>query len=120
MAQDFTYFRDFRVSRDGKVNSITSRENVRSALENRFSVSRGQIPFIPLYGTLLKNYQNEVLDRELEARLLSEVTEQFNRDPRVQRLRSVTLKSQSDGLIVLEVEIIIVGANTPVNVRVRI
>ena len=118
MAQDFEFLSDYRVSRTGSVNVLQGSDNVRSAIENRLSVSRGSIPFRPEYGILLKQYQNEPLTRELKDRIIEDLTAQIRRDDRVRLVKSIDVRSETDGTLFIYMDLVLTGSNTILGVEV--
>jgi len=114
---DQIFRRDFRL-KDGKVFHVTGRNNVREALEHRFSVSQKSIPFRPNYGVNLKRFSNEPMTRELEHQIVKEVREQVEKDPRVRIVRKITINIFQNGLLQCEIEAILVSENENLNFKV--
>ena len=105
---DRVYKRDFRVGNGGDYEIIGS-ENVEDAIKNRFSVFQASIPFIPNYGANLKRYVDEPMNEDLKNDIVNTVTTQILRDERVRLVRAVTLNTQVDGKIEVEVELDLIG-----------
>ena len=116
---DQVFRRDFRLS-SGRVSELTGGENVKDAIKNRFAVFSGAIPFRPQYGTNLKKYSNEPITKELENLIVQEVRLQVERDPRIQLVRKITIDTNTDGLVQVEFEAVLVGENEDINVKVVI
>lgn len=116
---DQVFRRDFRLN-GGKVQELTGAENVKEALKNRFSVFTGSIPFRGTYGTNLKKYSNEPMTKELEYQIIKEVREQAESDPRIQIVRKITIDTNQEGLLLLEIEAVLVGESEDINVKVVI
>ena len=116
---DDIFREDFRLSQ-GVPRTIRRRENVKNALENRFAVSKGSIPFRPSYGANLKRYSNEPVTKELENTLIKEVEEQILRDPRVKNIRKIIFSSNQEGLVQINIEINLVGERDNFQFRVVI
>lgn len=117
---DRIFRRDFVIDNIGRVTHVVGVDNVKLALRNRFSVYPGLIPYRPQYGTLLKKYSGEPLTRELENQLEKEVRQSIERDSRVKLVRQTRITSTQDGLIQIEVEIVIVGNDSNINFQVVI
>ena len=114
---DRIFRRDFRL-KNGKVQQLTGKTNVRDALKNRFSVFPGSIPFRPNYGTNLKRFSNEPMTKELEHQIVKEVREQVERDPRVNIVRKITINTTQEGLLEIDVEVVLVSEDENINFRV--
>ena len=118
MALDFVYKRDFRPTLTGQVKELIGASNVRSALQNRLATFPGSIPFRPSYGANLKAYQNMPLSAKNRDQIVQDVQEQILRDPRVQSIRKVDVRTTEAGLISISVGILLQGSNEPQNVEV--
>ena len=118
--QDFVYRKDLRPQRRGAINAIFGGENVRSALENRLSTSFRSIPFLPNYGVNLKEYQNSVMTEDNRTRIRNEVQTQILRDPRVKAIRSITVNHRSNGLLFIQVSIVLIGTDEVVDLGVDV
>ena len=116
---DQIFRRDFRLS-GGRALQLTGKANVKDALKNRFAVFPRSIPFRPDYGTNLKRYSNEPITKELEHQIVKEVREQVERDPRVRIARKITLNTSQEGLIEIDVEVVLVGDQENINFQVVI
>ena len=105
---DRIFKQDFRLA-SGRANLITRTENVRSALENRFSTFLLAIPFRPAYGSILKRYSNNPLTPELEHKIVKEIRNQISREKRIKTIRKININSDDSGTLKIEVEAILVG-----------
>ena len=119
MSLDRYYRVDARPSLTGIVNELTGAENVKSALQNRLSTSYRSVPFLPNYGVQLKQYQNQPMTADLRSRIIQEVTEQIMRDPRVKSIRSVNVRTTTEGLFLISVDVVLIGTEGALNVEVR-
>ena len=80
---------DARIDRAGKPFFLNGKENVRSAVENRFAVFQKSIPFLPRYGAILKKYQGRNLDPDTINQVRQEVNNQLLRDTRVESIKTL-------------------------------
>ena len=105
---DRIFKQDFRLSH-GRATLINRFENVRSAIEHRFSVYPLSIPFRPAYGAQLKRYSNEPLTIELEQQIIKEIRNQMTREKRIKTIRKITVNSTDEGSLKIEVDVILLG-----------
>lgn len=114
---DNIFKRDFRVMQDGRIQELTGRQNMKSSIENRFSVLRRSVPFRPNYGANLSRYQNEPMTSDLIQEILKEVRSQVLRDSRVAQIRAINLRTETEGIIEVDVEILLIGSRENLALR---
>ena len=96
---DQIFREDIRLREDGSPRTIGQRENVRSAVENRFSTQVGRIPFLPTYGAQLKKYQGRVITPDFINSIKAEIKNNITSDPRVDRLQSISIEWNEEGRV---------------------
>ena len=102
----------------GAFQQLTGGDNVRSALENRLSTSLRSIPFRPEYGANLKEFMNLPMTADNISRIEQEVQTQVLRDPRVKEVRKIEVTTQTNGLVLIRLNLVLVGTNENLNVEV--
>ena len=105
---DRVFKQDFRLSR-GSASLISRQDNVLSAIENRFSVFFRSIPFRPVYGGGLKEYSNRPMTKALAHKVVQHIREQIGRERRVRDIRRISINTQDDGSMRIEVDVLILG-----------
>lgn len=87
---DFAFKSDFVVTPTGDLELLSGLENLKDALFRRLVTTPGALIHRPEYGVGLKNYQNAINGIENQRRLAGTIKEQFEQDPRVEKVTGVS------------------------------
>lgn len=89
--RDFAFKSDFVVTASGDLDTVTGLENLKDALYRRLITHPGSLVHRPNYGVGIKDYQNAPGSLAVQRRLALRIQEQFERDPRVEKVTGVSV-----------------------------
>lgn len=90
LLKDIALIKDMQRAPDGDLQSITGLRNIRQALFRRLLVTPGTLVHRPDYGVGIKNFLNAPNSLDQQRKLALRVKEQFERDPRVDEVVSLS------------------------------
>lgn len=94
LGTDIAHKSDYVLSATGDLDTISGLENVKNALFHRLITSPGSLIHRPDYGVGISDFQNAPNSIELQRQLALRIQEQFEQDPRVDKVLGVSLTSE--------------------------
>lgn len=91
LKRDIAFKSDFVATPSGDLEIIAGLENLKEALFRRLVTTPGSIIHRPTYGVNLKAFQNSIANLETKRRLALAIREQFEQDPRVEKVTGVSI-----------------------------
>lgn len=91
LGTDLAHKADYVLSATGDLDTISGLENVKNALFHRLITSPGSLVHRPDYGVGIKDFQNSPNSIDTQRQLANRIQEQFEQDPRVQKVLGVSL-----------------------------
>lgn len=88
---DIAHFRDVKRAPRGDIDKISGVANVQEALLRRLMTQPGSLIHRPDYGVGIKDFQDAVFTIDNQRILAARVTEQFEKDFRVDEVRSMSV-----------------------------
>jgi phage baseplate assembly protein W len=109
--KDIAFKGDLVLTASGDLDTIDGLENVKDALLRRLVTTPGSLIHRPTYGVGLKDFLNGINSRTMRERLANRIQEQFEQDPRVEKVLglSVTSDDFSPELVKINVRVKLVG-----------
>lgn len=90
---DLSFKSDMQVKPSGDLDLISGLDNVKESLFRRLITSEGSILHRPGYGVGIKNWQGALNSLQNQRELALAIKEQFEQDPRVEKLLGVSITS---------------------------
>lgn len=94
--RDLAFASDFVVSAAGDLETATGLENLKDALFRRLVTTPGSLIHRPNYGVGIKAFQNSINSVETQRQIAGRIQEQYERDPRVEKVLGVSIRNFSD------------------------
>lgn len=91
LGTDIAHKSDYILTSTGDLDTLSGLENVKNALFHRLITSPGSLIHRPNYGVGIKDYQNAPNSIEIQRQLALRIQEQFEQDPRVEKVLGVSL-----------------------------
>jgi len=91
LGTDIAHKSDYLLSATGDLDLLSGLENVKNALLHRLVTTPGTLIHRPDYGVGLKDYQNAPNSIDIQRQLALRIQEQFELDPRVDRVLGVSI-----------------------------
>lgn len=79
-------------AQNGDIQLITGIENLKQALFNRLVTVKGSLAHRPEYGVGVQLWQGSIGSIDKQRQLAVEIKKQFEKDPRVSKVTSVSIK----------------------------
>lgn len=89
--RDLRFDNDLGVTQRGDLEQVDGLENLRQAIYNRILTTRGGIAHRPSYGVGLGQYQGDLGKLSTQQRLMLDLQEQFEDDPRIASLDGLSV-----------------------------
>ena len=83
---------DYKASVSGDIESVTGMKNLEQSLLHRLITMPGTLIHRPDYGIGIQLWQNGPLTFEKKRQLAVRIDEQYRRDPRVVRIRQISIQ----------------------------
>lgn len=93
---DIAHLGDFKRSPSGDLQIISGLDNLKQALFHRLITVPGSLVHKPLYGVGVQRFQNGLSSFGKQQQLAALIQEQFEQDPRVQAVSSVSINTSDD------------------------
>lgn len=90
---DLAFKNDMSVTQTGDLELISGLDNVKESLFRRLLTVQGSIIHRPGYGVGIKRYQGALNSLQNQRELALLIKEQFEQDPRVEKLLGVSITS---------------------------
>lgn len=102
---------DWKVSVSGDIETVEGVANLSAALLRRLLTVPGSIVTLPTYGVGIKLFQNAPLTLAKQRDLAVLIQEQFARDPRVEKVTGVKMRTDNavPGYLGVDVRVLITG-----------
>lgn len=94
--KDIAFNKDLLVTPSGDLDTITGLANLKEALFRRLVTTPGAIFHRPTYGVGIQRFQNAIGYLETKREIALLIQEQFEADPRVEKVTGVTINSDDE------------------------
>lgn len=100
---------EFTLSNTGDFEQTKGEANVTKRLLRRLMTVKGTIVHRPTLGVGLKTFVNSINSLETQRKLASEIQEQFEQDPDVEKVVGVKISTDSSNVTMLHIRVKLVG-----------
>jgi phage baseplate assembly protein W len=109
--RDLAFKGDYVKTATGDIDTIQGIANVTQALYNRLITVQGSLIHRPNYGVGIKTFQNSISSIDTQRQLATKINDQFSRDPRVEKVTSVSInyKDKTPELVEISIKVRLVG-----------
>ncbi len=91
---DLAFVEDLSVTASGDFDVMSGLVNLRQAVLRRIMTKPGTVLHRPQYGVGLVEFQGAPMTLDVQRQLAKRITEQLPRDPRVEKVLSLSLSSE--------------------------